>query len=171
MKAFRFFVATLLSAFLFSVVWADNLNTPVGYWKQVSDKTGQVHSIIKIWQSNNQLVGRVVRAFKQNGELPKEYCTKCTGEFRGKKILNINIIWGMGYNKNAGRWEGGRILDPDSGNIYKANMMLMDGGQKLKVRGYIGISLFGRSQTWLRIPPSQVKAELAKGYPQPGQQH
>jgi uncharacterized protein (DUF2147 family) len=48
-------------------------------------------------------------------------------------------------------WNGGAILDPDNGRIYKAKMRLIDDGKKLIVRGFIGFSFLGRSQTWTRV--------------------
>jgi uncharacterized protein (DUF2147 family) len=47
-------------------------------------------------------------------------------------------------------WSGGEILDPESGKTYRARMKLIDGGRRLVIRGYIGLPLFGRSQTWVR---------------------
>ncbi len=135
--------------------------SPVGYWQQISDKTGKLHSIVKIWQAKDQLKGKVMRGFSMDGKPPAVYCTECSGARKNKKIVGMTIIWGMKYNPSSGRWEGGRILDPKSGSIYKANMTLMDGGKQLKVRGYIGISLFGRSQVWYRIPANKVKQELS----------
>ncbi|OGT31132.1 MAG: hypothetical protein A3E87_04420 [Gammaproteobacteria bacterium RIFCSPHIGHO2_12_FULL_35_23] len=149
--------------FIFTRVQAVTL-TPVGYWQQISDTTNKIHSIVQIWEENNQLKGKVVRGFGQNGQPPKEFCTNCPTQFNNQPIVGMTIMWGMQYNPNHSRWEGGQILDPDTGNIYKANMTLINGGQRLSLRGYIGIPLLGRSQTWLRIPPNQVKQELSKNW-------
>ena len=60
----------------------------------------------------------------------------------------MTILWGL--KKDGEQYAGGEILDPKNGSIYRAKMKLLDGGKKLEVRGFIGVSLFGRSQTWVR---------------------
>jgi uncharacterized protein (DUF2147 family) len=154
--------------YIIVMIFASNIvlagaSSPVGYWKQMSDKTGKLQSIVKIYRSHDALEGKVVRAFKMNGQMPQKYCTKCPGTFKNKRIIGMVFLWGFKLNPATGWFEEGHILDPNSGDLYKCKMALIDNGTKLDVRGYIGISLFGRTQTWLWIPPSQVKAELAKG--------
>ena len=61
----------------------------------------------------------------------------------------MSIIW-AGKESSPSRWTNLRILEPQSGNIYKAKISLVDNGTKLKVRGYIGLPIFGRTQIWLR---------------------
>jgi uncharacterized protein (DUF2147 family) len=158
-KRFMVMLAMLLAA-TFALAGA---KSPIGYWKQISDNDGKLHSIVKVYRSHGVLKGKVVRGFRINGRLPQQYCSKCPGHFKNKKILGLVFLWGFKYNKNSGWWEGGHILDPNSGDMYKCKMALTKNGTRLHVRGYIGISLFGRTQTWLWIPPSKVKAELAKG--------
>ncbi len=60
----------------------------------------------------------------------------------------MTFLWGL--KKDGDQYGGGEILDPKNGKIYRAKMKLIEGGRKLEVRGYIGLSLFGRSQTWIR---------------------
>lgn len=160
----RLGASAVLLCSMATVGFASQLASPIGYWNQISDKTGKLHSIVKIWQAKGQLKGTVVRGFGVDGKAPNKYCVACEGALKNKKIVGMTIIWGMKYNPSSHRWEGGRILDPDSGSIYKANMTLINGGKQLKVRGYIGISLFGRSQVWNRIPPNQVKKELSPSW-------
>jgi uncharacterized protein (DUF2147 family) len=74
-------------------------------------------------------------------------CHNCTGTFKDKKVVGLNILWGL-KDQGNGEWDGGSILDPKTGKIYKAKMTLK--GDKLYVRGYIGVSLLGRTQTWVR---------------------
>jgi uncharacterized protein (DUF2147 family) len=63
-------------------------------------------------------------------------------------MTGMTIINGM--KPDADTWDGGQILDPENGKLYKCKMHLDDDGQKLVVRGYVGVSLLGRSQTWIR---------------------
>jgi uncharacterized protein (DUF2147 family) len=75
-------------------------------------------------------------------------CGKCKGERRGQRIVGMEILRHM--HADGDEWSGGEILDPENGKTYRATLKLIDGGQKLVVRGYVGLPLFGRSQTWVR---------------------
>ncbi|MEF9942731.1 MAG: DUF2147 domain-containing protein, partial [Burkholderiaceae bacterium] len=75
-------------------------------------------------------------------------CDQCSGARKDQPVIGMTILWGL---KNEGdEWTGGEILDPKNGKTYKAKAKLVDGGKKLEVRGFLGISLFGRTQTWVR---------------------
>ena len=67
---------------------------------------------------------------------------------KDKPVLGLRILWDLGEDGN--QWSGGRVLDPDNGKVYKCYVALEDGGRKLKVRGFIGVSLLGRTQIWMR---------------------
>jgi uncharacterized protein (DUF2147 family) len=75
-------------------------------------------------------------------------CEKCPGERKGQKIVGMEIL--RGIRPDGNEWGGGEILDPNNGKTYKAKMRLEDDGKKLVVRGFIGFSMLGRSQTWHR---------------------
>jgi uncharacterized protein (DUF2147 family) len=75
-------------------------------------------------------------------------CGKCKGAQKGQRIIGMEIIHNM--RADGDEWSGGEVLDPETGKTYRARMKLTDGGQKLVLRGYIGLPLFGRSQTWVR---------------------
>jgi uncharacterized protein (DUF2147 family) len=126
-----------------------NLNTPVGYWKTIDDVSGRVRSIMKIYNTGDSLSGQVVKTFPLPGEEPNKRCTKCEGANQNQPILGMVILTDM--KENDGQWDGGRILDPLKGKKYKCLIRVLDGGKKLLVRGYIGFSLLGRSQTWIRV--------------------
>lgn len=164
-RAFWILCVSLSISFIASFSYAESNSSPVGYWWQISDKTGQVHSIMQIWQDGNQLKGKVAKGFPDPGKQLQVYCYKCPGDFKDKQIVGLPIIWNLSFDQNSGRWTGGSILDPDSGKIYNVNMTLTDGGNQLIVRGYIGISLLGRSQTWYRIPAKQVVKALKSNTP------
>ena len=123
-------------------------DTPVGTWTQVDDATGKPKSIIEITQQPDGTLQGVVKQvlFSDQGLHP--ICGKCDGDRHNKPVDGMVIMWGV---KNDGDvWDGGQILDPKTGKVYKVKLTLTDGGQKLDVHGYIGISLFGRSQVWVR---------------------
>jgi hypothetical protein len=123
-------------------------STPIGTWRQFDDRKGDLRSIIRIDVEGGQLVGSIVRTFLRPGEPENPVCDKCPGEFKDKAIVGLRFLWGL---KGTGRaWDGGRVLDPDDGKIYRVKVRLSEDGKTLDVRGYIGISLLGRTQKWLR---------------------
>ena len=121
--------------------------SPVGVWKQIDDKTGAAKSLIEIREVNGKLVGKVLKVLKSD-QGPNPICKKCSGALKNQPVTGMEILKNMKPDGNS--WSGGTILDPKSGSTYRCTMRVIDGGQKLKVRGYIGFSLFGRTQVWLR---------------------
>ncbi|MEM5341706.1 DUF2147 domain-containing protein [Paraburkholderia azotifigens] len=123
-------------------------DTPVGTWQTIDDHTGQPKALVQITQdANGSLSGKVVKGLGANDQ-PDRRCTACTDARKDQPILGMTIISEM--KKDGDNWDGGQILDPENGKLYKCKMHIEDGGQKLVVRGYIGVSLLGRSQTWVR---------------------
>jgi len=121
--------------------------SPVGTWVSIDDKTNKARSIIRVTQRGGVLYGRILRVFKQPGDTG--FCRKCSGRFKDKPVKGLQIMWGV-RKTGANTWSGGRILDPKNGKIYRVKLSLTNNGKTLKVRGYIGISLFGRTQNWHR---------------------
>ncbi|KGV37765.1 hypothetical protein X985_4617 [Burkholderia pseudomallei MSHR4012] len=123
-------------------------DSPVGMWQTIDDHTGKPKALVQISvDSNGELSGKVVKGLGEN-DTPDRRCTACTDERKDQLIKGMTIIKAM--KKDGEGWDGGNILDPENGKVYKCKMKLEDGGQKLVVRGYIGVSLLGRSQTWMR---------------------
>jgi uncharacterized protein (DUF2147 family) len=135
-------------AFSFSCVSAMAQMTPVGLWKTISDTDGAVKSEVRITEANGVLTGVVEKALVTSTE---PNCDKCTDERKGKPKVGMEIIRGAKKAEGRDVWEGGHILDPDSGTIYKLKLTPVDGGKKLEVRGFIGFALLGRTQTWIRV--------------------
>ena len=125
-----------------------DVNSPAGLWKTIDDKTGKERSFVRITESNGVFEGKVEKIYDEPGDDPQHLCKECEGERRDKPIIGMTILWGL--KKDGEQYAGGEILDPKNGSIYRAKMRLLDGGKKLEVRGFIGVSLFGRSQTWVR---------------------
>lgn len=121
--------------------------SPVGTWKTIDDKTGKEKSYVRIYETKTgKLQGEVVKILTPGKEDAK--CTECDGDNKNKPIKGLVILWGL--EKDGKEWSGGHILDPNSGKQYKASMK-MSGSDKLEVRGYLGVSLLGRTQTWERV--------------------
>ncbi len=123
-----------------------------GSWRTVDDKTGFAKSIVRIEKKDNGTYsGTVEKILTHEGYTPKKVCQNCPAPFTDKPIEGLNILWGLVPVTYAdGVYDKGKVLDPLSGNIYRAKVTLGAGGKTLNVRGYIGISMFGRSQVWYR---------------------
>lgn len=149
MKGIYRIIVICISLFIASISFAANLNSPVGFWKTIDDVTGRPKSILQIsMTSNNTLYGKVVKLFP--GAMTT--CTACEGEKHNKPILGMTVMENLKQTQgSSNEWSDGMILDPKNGKTYHVTIRVIDGGQKLNVRGYIGISLFGRTQTWLRV--------------------
>ena len=98
---------------------------------------------------DGELQGRTVQSFLRPGEQPDARCVRCEGERKNQPMLGMVILWGL--RPDGADWQGGHVLDPTTGRTYRASVTLIEGGAKLRVRGFIGLSLFGRSQTWMRL--------------------
>ncbi|AXA92426.1 DUF2147 domain-containing protein [Massilia sp. YMA4] len=127
--------------------FADN-TSPVGLWKNIDDKTGKPKAEIRISEANGVLQGRIEKLFRAPDQDQNPVCDKCEGADKGKPMVGLAIINGM--KKEGDEYKGGTILDPEDGKVYKSKMKLVDDGKKLDVRGYVGVPMFGRSQTWVR---------------------
>jgi len=90
---------------------------------------------------------KILKVYKQPGDTG--YCQHCSGRFKNNPVKGLTIMWGL-RQKNRYSWQGGRILDPKSGNIYRCYLTVAQNGKALKLRGYIGFALLGRTQYWIR---------------------
>tara|TARA_B100000508_G_scaffold125999_1_gene110268 strand:- start:165 stop:599 length:435 start_codon:yes stop_codon:yes gene_type:complete len=117
-----------------------------GKWKTIDDNTGEAKSILEIYERNGLVFGKVVEIL--NKDRQDALCDQCEGADENKPILGMEIIRGL--EKDGDEYNGGKILDPESGKLYKCYITLED-PNKLKVRGFIGFSLLGRTQYWHRI--------------------
>ncbi|OWW19313.1 DUF2147 domain-containing protein [Noviherbaspirillum denitrificans] len=122
--------------------------SPIGVWKTIDDETGKPKSLVRITESNGELRGKIEKLFRESGEDPNPKCEKCEGTLKDQPVIGMTIITGM--KKDGGEYNGGQILDPNNGKVYKSKMTVVDGGKKLDVRGYIGVPMLGRTQTWVR---------------------
>ena len=123
-------------------------NTPVGTWTTIDDKTQKPKSVVEIYQAKDgSLAGRVTEIL-QSDRGPNPVCDKCSGDRKDKPVKGMVILWGI--RQKGDTWEGGQILDPKNGKVYSVKVTPVEGGKKLDVRGFMGFSMLGRTQTWVR---------------------
>jgi len=125
---------------------ANDPASPIGLWKTIDDKTGNARAIVRIYEQGGKLLGRIERSFTPGAE--NRVCEECKDERKNQPIIGLVII--RNVQSKDGEYAGGDILDPDTGTLYRCKFHLDQDGTRLVVRGYIGISLLGRSQTWQR---------------------
>ena len=123
--------------------------TPLGLWKTISDKDGSVTSEVRVVDNAGVFSGRIERTFRTDVKADAK-CDLCKDDRKDQPIIGLEIIRGLGKASGKDVWEGGTVIDPDNGTVYKLKMTPIDGGKKLEVRGFVGFSLFGRTQTWIR---------------------
>jgi uncharacterized protein (DUF2147 family) len=131
-----------------SVAGAADLSSPVGWWQPIDNKTGDPLGLIRIYEQRGLFFGRIEPASPSDDTSVK--CTRCSDERKDQPVIGLVLIRNM--RREGDEYVGGDILDPESGRIFGCKFHLVDGGVKLIMRGFIGLSLFGRSQTWLRVP-------------------
>ena len=125
-----------------------NIASPEGKWKTIDDRTGKVRSVVAIWEEKGKLYGKIEKLIDPDPNLRNPQCIYCDGDLKDKPVIGLRILWDL--RKNGDQWSGGRVLDPENGKSYRCIIAIQDSGKTLKVRGYIGFSLFGRTQYWLR---------------------
>ncbi|OGT38461.1 MAG: hypothetical protein A3F11_09990 [Gammaproteobacteria bacterium RIFCSPHIGHO2_12_FULL_37_14] len=151
---FSYRMLIFLLLFFANVVYAGNQieDSPIGYWKTIDDVTGKPKAIVQILEGQDKLLsGRIIKIFPQPGYDQYALCTACHGERHNQRI--VGMIFLKNLKKSQGMknlWANGEILDPKNGKLYRSTIRLLNNGQKLNVRGYIGLPLFGRTQTWIK---------------------
>jgi uncharacterized protein (DUF2147 family) len=118
----------------------------IGKWKTVDDETGKPKSVVEIYEKSGKIYGKIIEIFEADKR--NRVCEDCSGEDKNKPILGMVIIKGL--RKDGNEYGDGQILDPKNGKLYKC-VITLEGNDKLKLRGYIGVSLFGRTQYWSRV--------------------
>lgn len=145
----KWMMAVLLGCLISPLVLAMDMTSPIGKWKTIDDKTGKPKSVIQLYEEEGELKGKVLEILTTTpGEETHPKCTKCSGELKDQPVVGMVFLWGL--KKHDGEYKDGHILDPKNGTVYNAKLTLIEEGKKLKVRGFIGFSLLGRTQIWLR---------------------
>jgi uncharacterized protein (DUF2147 family) len=142
-------LATLASALFSTHVFAEDIT---GIWQQIDDKTGAAKAIIKIdKEANNSFTAKIIKVTPRPGYSPRETCNNCPAPYTNQPILGMEILKGLKYVEGTHNYEKGRVIDPLAGKIYDAKVRLNANGKRLTLRGYMGVSALGRSQTWIRL--------------------
>lgn len=135
----------LLSLVSLTATANDNI---VGRWKSIDDETGKAKSLIEVKETDGVISGNIIKLF--NPSKPNPICEKCSDDRKDQDIIGMEIIRGVS-KKKKNKWAGGKILDPKKGKEYSVKFTLKDEGKTLKVRGYIGSPMIGRTQIWERV--------------------
>lgn len=121
--------------------------TPAGEWQTFDDKTGQAKGEVRLYEQDGHWLGQITRVYDSKDAQSR--CDECRDDRKGKPIVGLVILRNMTLAN--GEYSGGDILDPDTGKVYRCKFRLADGGEKLMMRGFLGFSLLGRTQTWVRV--------------------
>ena len=140
-----------LSVFLSAALCASMAlaNSPVGQWHTLDDKTGEVKSVVVIFEQQGVVRGRVEKVLRKDAD-PAAKCDKCSDDRKNQPVVGLEIIRGAKKASGKNVWEDGEILDPENGRTYALRLTPIENGAKLEVRGSFG--LIGRTQTWVRVP-------------------
>ncbi|MBN1382244.1 MAG: DUF2147 domain-containing protein [Deltaproteobacteria bacterium] len=139
----------MVLVFLWTVTSALAAETPIGKWKTIDDETNKEISVIEIYEQDGALYGRIVELLQEPDGGKGKLCDKCTGNDYNKPIVGMVILKGLKASGNE--FSGGTIMDPGNGKTYKCKIEVLEEGAKLKVRVFVGFSLLGRNQYWLRV--------------------
>ena len=138
--------ALMISCFM--TPWA-LANSPVGQWHTLDEKTGELKSMVIIFEQQGVMKGRVEKVLRKDAD-PAAKCDKCSDDRKNQPVVGLEIIRGAKKASGKNVWEDGEILDPENGKTYALRLTPIENGAKLEVRGSFGP--IGRTQTWVRVP-------------------
>ena len=136
---------TSLAALIFvlGVARAFAADAPSGVWR-IDDAKGRPDALVRIFEQNGLYFGRFEKLF--HPDPAGDRCTACTDDRKDQPLVGMIFLSDF---KPEGDHYAGRVLDPNTGKIYRCHLRVVD-GDKLEVRGFVGVSLLGRTQVWRR---------------------
>ncbi|PIE99170.1 MAG: hypothetical protein CR961_01290 [Polaribacter sp.] len=132
-------------ALIVMTAFSVNAQTIFGKWKNVDEDTGKINSIVEVYKKDGKAYAKILEL--TDPKRKDAVCDKCEGDKKNKPIVGMDILSGL--EKDGDEWNGGKILDPKNGKVYKCYIKLVN-KNKLKIRGYLGFSLLGRTVYWVR---------------------
>jgi uncharacterized protein (DUF2147 family) len=144
----RLLKISALTLSCFMTPWA-MANSPVGQWHTLDEKTGELKSMVVIFEHQGAIKGRVEKVLRKGAD-PAAKCDKCSDDRKNQPVVGLEIIRGAKKASGKNVWEDGEILDPENGRTYALRLTPIENGAKLEVRGSFGP--IGRTQTWVRVP-------------------
>ena len=138
-------LSRIICVFFITFSFSMNAQTIFGAWNSFDEETNRLESVIEVYEKNDQAFAKITKITNLDNQ--GAICINCSGERKNAPILGMNILTGL--KKDGDEWSGGKILDPKNGKEYKCYIQLLD-ENTLKIRGYIGFSMFGRTAIWKR---------------------
>lgn len=142
----HFLKPVVMLVLLTSALMANANTSPTGLWKTHDDK-GKPTGYVRVQENNGVFTGVIEKGLETDKE--EKYCTACKDERKDQRLIGMTMM--KNVKAKGDYYEGSEILDPFSGNTYKVKLTLKEAGKKMEVRGFVGVSLFGRTQVWERI--------------------
>ncbi|MDP2069681.1 MAG: DUF2147 domain-containing protein [Lutibacter sp.] len=136
----------ILFIYILSLSFNSFSQSITGKWKTIDDETGKERSIVEIYESEGKIYAKIVKLLEKSEE--NRVCENCKGANKNKPLKGLIVIDGL--KKDGDEWNGAKILDPKTGKEYKCYLTLEE-PNKLKVRGYLGFALLGRTQYWYKV--------------------
>ncbi|WP_180115928.1 DUF2147 domain-containing protein [Acinetobacter sp. YH12140] len=151
-KIYQQLFAGILLSTLSGLSIAAETDLLVGKWKTVDDRTGYSRADVEIRKkADGSYEGIIVTTRNVPGTEKMGVCSNCPGELKNKPFIGLPFIWDFKQDpKNPREFQNGKVLDPIGGKIYKGKARLSASGKHLTIRGYVGVSVIGRSVTWIK---------------------
>ena len=151
-KIYKQFLAGCVFSAMSSLSISAENDPLVGKWKTVDDRTGYSRADVEIRKkADGTYEGVIVTTRNVPGTDKMVICSNCPGELKNKPFIGLPFIWDFKQDpKNPREYQNGKVLDPIGGKIYKGKARLSTTGRHLTLRGYVGVSVIGRSVTWIK---------------------